>query len=94
MSELQEIPASAWQDVGDPKRDQHKQCFSCGGTNVRDLSMDEMMMLPKERIVDAHTFMIPNLAWGYLQCDDCEAAQLESTAKRSPWWIRLFRRKQ
>ncbi len=77
------IPASAWKGVDDPAPGLHKECFHCGGKNVRDLTMSEMMAVPEERIVNANTYMIPGLAWGYLQCVDCEDQQAASHTDRA-----------
>jgi hypothetical protein len=86
------IPPAAWEGVShDPALDLYDRCFTCGGANVRTLSMAAMCMLPAGRIINAHTFLIPNKAWGYVQCDDCEALH-EQIEQTRPWWKRLLTR--
>jgi hypothetical protein len=87
MSETQPIPKQAWQSVGDPGLNMYDRCWTCGGENVRTLSMAGMLSVPRERRIDAHTFMVPNVAWGYLQCDDCERRQEQGSWA---WWERLL----
>lgn len=93
MTDHVAIPKEAWEGVGDPEAGLHTKCWTCGGSHVRDLSMAEMLHVPPARIVNAHTFMIPNMAWGYIQCDDCEDRQEKEAHDRlasRPWWKRLL----
>ena len=69
------IPKEAFIGVESPPPGLTYNCPSCGAENRPAISFGAMMRIPKWKIVNANTFMEPNFAWGYIQCDTCEAQQ-------------------
>ncbi len=74
---IKKMPASAFRGVDDPSPNLKLPCMVCGNKDTKVLSMPQMMML-RHHPVDANTFLIPNKAWGYIQCAACETKENEA----------------
>lgn len=87
MGNFESIPPSAREGVAEPDPALKMKCHLCGSRDTKTLSMTAMLTLPSKRVVNVNTFLLPNVALGYIQCPHCEDKQERSSW---PWWKRLL----